>query len=152
MLKKKIRQSLDNNHVQYKTIHWSPTDTTDDFAKRVNLKNTCIAKTTVVCIDNQYAMLVECICDETSLQRWQQLLGCETIRLVDEDELEELFRDYDPNNIPALGNLHDMNVYIDDCFSIGQEIAFNSGSPHELIRMKYDDYAKFVKPILFHIH
>jgi len=48
--------------------------------------------------------------------------------------------------MPPLGNLYDMDVYASESLGEHDEIAFNAGSHTELIRMKYSDYERLVKP------
>ncbi len=44
------------------------------------------------------------------------------------------------------GNLYNLPVYVDKRLTEQPEIVFNAGSHTETIRMKYDDFARLVKP------
>jgi Ala-tRNA(Pro) deacylase len=48
--------------------------------------------------------------------------------------------------MPPFGNLYGIPVYVDETLTEDDEIAFNAGSHHELIRMAYTDFDRLVRP------
>ncbi len=51
--------------------------------------------------------------------------------------------------MPPFGNLYGIPVYVDETLTEDDEIAFNAGSHHELIRMTYTDFDRLVRPEVF---
>jgi Ala-tRNA(Pro) deacylase len=48
--------------------------------------------------------------------------------------------------MPPFGNLYGTEVFVDERLSQDEEIAFNSGSHTELIKLAYRDFERLVKP------
>ena len=48
--------------------------------------------------------------------------------------------------MPPFGNLYDMDVYVATKLAEDEDIAFNSGSHTELVRMSYADFERLVAP------
>ena len=48
--------------------------------------------------------------------------------------------------MPPFGNLYNMSVFVAQSLSEDEEIDFNAGTHRELIKMKYKDFEKLVKP------
>ena len=48
--------------------------------------------------------------------------------------------------MPPFGNLYGMEVFAEEDLSQDEEIAFNAGSHTELIKPKYNDFARLVQP------
>lgn len=153
MLPKRIQTFLDKHNIKYDTIACTPKQSTREIAKTAHISEKGLAKTTIIKLDgNRFAMIVEPLSIKTNLERWKQLLGSKQIELATDDELDDLFDEFDTSSIPALGNLFEMDVFLDDRLSLGDEIAFSGGTPSELIKLSYKEYARWVKPKLFHIH
>lgn len=149
---KQLRTFLDEHNIRYDTVKCTPTDTVEQLVNSLNIPEKGIAKTVVVRSDGKFTMLVEPVSVKTDLNRWKELLSCETLELATEDELVKLFGNLEKDSIPAFGNLFNMEVFLDDNLSLGKEIAFNAGKSTELVKLAYEDFAKWVKPKLFHIH
>jgi Ala-tRNA(Pro) deacylase len=48
--------------------------------------------------------------------------------------------------MPPFGNLYNMPVYVALALTEDEDIAFNAGTHRELVRMKYKDYERLVRP------
>ena len=68
------------------------------------------------------------------------------VELATEREFKDRFPDCEVGAMPPFGNLFDMDVYVSECLSENDEIAFNAGTHTELIRMSYSDYERLVRP------
>jgi len=149
---KRLRTFLDDNRIHYDTIKCTPTDSVEELVSVTKVPEKGIAKTVIVKTDGKFVMLVEPISIETDLMRWQEVIGCKEIELASEKEIERLFGEIELGVIPAFGNLFDLDVVVDDSLSIGDEIVVCTGTSTDLVRLAYEDYVKWVKPKLFHIH
>ena len=54
--------------------------------------------------------------------------------------------------VPPIGELFDVDVYVDDVIKYQDEIAFSAGNHSELVKMRYSDFEKLVKPKHVHLH
>ena len=149
---KRLRTFLDDNQIHYDTVKCTTTDPVETLVSVTNVPEKGIAKTVIVKTDGKFIMLVEPISVETDLPRWQELMGCKEIKFATEEEVEDLFGELELDSLPAFGNLFNMDVVVDDSLSVGDMIACGTGTSTELIKLAYEDYVKWVKPKLFHIH
>ncbi len=67
-------------------------------------------------------------------------------RLEDEAELRRLFPDCELGAMPPFGALWDLPMWVDPCLASGPEIWFEAGNHHELVHMRWDDYARVAAP------
>ena len=68
------------------------------------------------------------------------------VEVASESEFKDLFPDCEVGAMPPFGNLYDMDVYVAEKLTDDEEIAFNSGSHTELVRLSYQDFEKLVSP------
>jgi len=70
----------------------------------------------------------------------------EEVRLAYEQEFVDKFPDCEIGAMPPFGNIYGMDVYVADSLAEDEEIAFNACNHTELIKMKFFDFEKLVKP------
>ena len=149
---KPLQSFLDGHKIHYETTRLNPQWNTQRIAQTMHVPEKGIAKTVLVKIDGKLAMLVEPTTVQTNLERWKEHIGCNEITLATDGEIREMFKESDKTAIPAFGNLFNLDVYLDETLGVGKEIALNTGTRSELIKLNYRDFVKWVKPKLFHIH
>lgn len=72
----------------------------------------------------------------------QRVSGRPGIQLESETELQRLFPDCELGAMPPFGHLYGMTTYVDPCLKHEDEIYFQAGNHHELVKMRFDTYAK----------
>ncbi|HEX9773000.1 MAG TPA: YbaK/EbsC family protein, partial [Steroidobacteraceae bacterium] len=142
----KLQHLLDANHVKYTRISHSPAFTAQEIAASAHIPGRELAKTVIVDIDGNLAMVVQSASSKVPLGRIKALTGARDVHLAGESEFRDRFPDCELGAMPPFGNLYDMDVYVDDTLAEDDEIAFNAGSHSELIRLSYKDFARLVKP------
>lgn len=142
----RIKQFLDEENVKYVTIGHSPAFTAQEVAERAHIPGKELAKTVMVKIDGELAMIVLPASDHVKLTRFREALGAGEVELADESEFKERFPDCETGAMPPFGNLYDMKVFVSPVLREDDEIAFNAGSHSELIRMPYADFERLVNP------
>jgi len=78
----------------------------------------------------------------------RQVLGLEEVTLASEDEIRRRFPDCEVGAMPPFGNLYDLPMFLDGCFAAVKDFYFQAGNHHEVVRMKYSDYAQLAKPMV----
>src|SRR6056297_689953 len=116
----RLKEFLDRENVKYVTIGHSPAFTAQEIAERAHIPGKELAKTVMVKIDGELAMIVVPASDQVRLAHLKEALGADEVELAGEYEFKERFP---------------------DC-----ETAFNAGSHSELIRMAYADFERLVDP------
>ncbi len=147
----KLKEFLDGNKVEYVTITHSPAYTAQQIAEMTHIPGKELAKTVIVKVDDQYAMTVLPASHRVDLDHLKQGVKADKVEVASEAEFKSLFPDCEVGAMPPFGNLYDMPVYVADKLAEDEEIAFNSGSHTELVRLSYKDFAKLVSPRVVHL-
>jgi Ala-tRNA(Pro) deacylase len=75
----------------------------------------------------------------------QEILHCRAT-LEQEREFRDLFPGCETGAEPPFGNLFDLDTIVDTALTQDEEIVFNAGSHWQTIKLRYDDYARLVRP------
>lgn len=141
-----LKKFLDEEDVKYVTIRHSPAFTAQEIAASAHVPGQELAKTVIVRLDGELAMVVLPATDQVDLERLQEVSCSDRVELASEDDFEERFPDCETGAMPPFGNLYDMDVYVAEHLAEDDEIAFNAGTHTELIRMSFDDFRTLVAP------
>jgi Ala-tRNA(Pro) deacylase len=148
MILKQLVDFLDTNAVKYVNITHSTAFTAQDVAESAHISGKEMAKTVIVWMDGAMAMVVLPASSMVDFNRLKAVIGAKSIELASESEFKDRFPSCEVGAMPPFGNLFNMRVVVDATLAEDQEIAFNAGTHHELIRMPYADYDRLVKPTM----
>jgi Ala-tRNA(Pro) deacylase len=141
-----LKRFLGNNHVKYTIITHSPEYTAQEIAASAHIPGKDLAKTVIVKIDGDFAMVVLPASMHVSLTRLKEAAGAGDAEIASEAEFGELFPDCEVGAMPPFGNLYNMPVFAAKELSEDTEITFNAGTHSELVRLAYSDFDKLVHP------
>jgi Ala-tRNA(Pro) deacylase len=144
----KLKKFLDDNEVRYVSVEHSPAYTAQEIAKRAHIKGDQLAKTVIIDIDGDMAMVVLPASWRIRWDRFMNAMGTDFISLADEEEFIDRFPECEIGAMPALGKLFDMRVYMHEVLRDYDEIAFSAGSHSEIIKMSVKDYIRLTEPVL----
>ena len=148
---KKLKEYLDKNGVKYMTINQSIAYTAQDIAASACIPGKELAKAVIFKADGKMMMAVLPASQKINFDLLKKSIGKGDITLAIENEFRSLFPECEIGAMPPFGNLYNMEVVVADTFAKNTEIAFNSGSHSELIRMSYTDFEKLVQPKVIRI-
>ena len=146
MPRKKLKEFLDSNKVKYISIQHSSAYTAQEIAAIAHIPGKDVAKTVIIKIDGKMAMAVLPASYKVSFDHLKDALGMKEVRLAYEQEFMDKFPDCEVGAMPPFGNIYGMDVFVADSLTEDEEIAFNACSHTELIKMKFADFEKLVKP------
>lgn len=151
---KKLKEFLDKNKVKYVAISHSPAFTAQEIAASAHVPGKALAKTVLVTVDGKMAMAVLPASYRVDVRLLREAAGAGAVELAMEREFKDLFPDCELGAMPPFGNLYGMDVYVAQSLSEDEDIAFNAGTHTELIRMRYADFERLVKPkvLKFSVH
>jgi len=141
---------LDEKGIKYVVINHSSAYTTSEIAASVHIKGQELAKTVIVKMGEEMAMIVLPVKYKVNLQMLCDYTGLERIELATEGEFAPLFPGCETGAMPPFGNIYGLKTYLDKTLTYDEEIAFNAGNFHQLIRLGFSDYMKLVKPEITH--
>ena len=143
---KKLKEFLDSNNIKYLSVKHSPAYTAQEVAAKSHISGKEMAKTVIVRINNQMAMAVLPASYKIDFEALSNVTGTDNVDLAGEEEFKYMFPDCEIGAMPPFGNLYNLDVYVAETLAEDEEIAFNSGTHTELIRMNYKDFECLVKP------
>jgi len=147
----RLKDFLDTHNIKYVVISHSVAYTAQGIAALAHIPGKELAKTVVVKIDGALAMAVVPASCQLDLMRLKQATGARNAQLASEDEFRDKFPDCETGAMPPFGNLYGMKVFMDESLSWDKEVAFNSGSHRELVRLAWADLERLVQPKLVKI-
>jgi Ala-tRNA(Pro) deacylase len=143
---KKIKDFLDKNKIKYTIIQHSSAFTSQEIAASAHISGKELAKTVVIKVDGKIAMAVLPASYKISFDLLKAALKAENVRLAYEQEFMDKFPDCEVGAMPPFGNIYGLDVFVAESLSEDEEISFNACSHTELIKMKYSDFERLVKP------
>jgi Ala-tRNA(Pro) deacylase len=143
-----VKTFLDEHQVRYVTISHSPAYTAQEIAACAHMPGREIAKSVIVKLDGELAMVVMPAPQKVDLELLRHATGAADVTLADENEFIDHFPDCEPGAMPPLGNLYSMKVYASEDLADDEFIAFNAGTHTELIRMSFADFKRLVNPTI----
>jgi Ala-tRNA(Pro) deacylase len=146
MIVKKLRDYLDDKGVSYVHINHSVAYTTREVAHFVQVHEKEMAKTVMVNIEGDSAMVVLPGSYVINFQQLCHELNTTNVYLETESDFQNIFSDCETGAMPPFGNLYGIDVYVLNRLAEDKEITFNAGTHTDLIRMAYKDFARLVKP------
>lgn len=142
----KVEDFLDSHNVKYVTTSHSLAYTAQEIAALAHITGKELAKTVMVKIDDKMAMAVLPASYKVSFDLLKDAAGASKVELAQEQEFRDMFPELEVGAMPPFGNLYGMDVFVDKSLSEDDEIAFNSGSHTELMKLAYRDFERLVKP------
>lgn len=146
MIADRVRSLLDRNGVKYAVIQHSPAFTAPEIAASAHVPGREMAKSVIVRIEGDFAMVVLPSSNRVSMDELQRIVGTERVRLAHEHEFERLFPDCEAGAMPPFGNLYGLETFVHPALKQDEMIAFNAGSHTEIVRMPYADFDRLAMP------
>jgi Ala-tRNA(Pro) deacylase len=143
---KTLQDFLDQNHVHYSVLPHPPAFTAEETAATAHVPGKELAKAVIVNVDGRLVMTVLPASRMLDLPHFRAITRAKRMHLASEDECARRFRDSEVGAMPPFGNLYKMETWVDESLSADEEIAFNAGTHTELIRMRFADFERLVRP------
>jgi Ala-tRNA(Pro) deacylase len=145
---KRLKEYLEENQVPYTHCTHRLAYTAQEIAAAQHVPGREMAKTVVLKVDQNFALLILPAVRKIDLKALKDELHYKHIDLATEKEFSSLFPDSDVGAMIPFGNLYKLPVYVDRSLAAEEEIFFNAGTHIDTIRMKYQDFSRLVRPQL----
>jgi Ala-tRNA(Pro) deacylase len=142
----KVKAYLDQQGIKFVSILHSAAYTAPEIAASAHVKGRDFAKTVIVMIEDEMAMVVLPASRRVLLSDLRDMLETSHVRLASEAEFKDRFPDCELGAMPPLGHLYGMKTFVSGHLAEEKEIAFNAGTHTEVIKMSYDDFERLVQP------
>lgn len=142
----KLKEYLDKNNVHYEIISHATVYTAQEIAASAHISGREMAKTVMLRIDGKMTMAVLPASYKIDFDLLKEATGANTVELANEHEFKDMFPGCTIGAMPPFGNLYGLDVLAARKLAEDEEIAFNAGSHSELMKLKYSDFERLVKP------
>jgi Ala-tRNA(Pro) deacylase len=143
---RKLKEFLNENKIKYVTITHSMAYTAQETAASAHIPGKGLAKIVMLKVDGRMMMAVLPASRKLEFSLLKEALGTQKIMMAGESEFKDLFPECEIGAMPPFGNLYGIAVIADGAMAESGEIAFNSGSHTELMKMSSKDFFALVKP------
>ncbi len=142
----RLKEFLDKNNIKYVVVSHSRAFTAAAIGAITHIPGREIAKTVMVKLDGNLAMVVVPGSRSVDLNALKAAVPAKTATIVPEPEFSDSFPDCEVGAMPPFGTLYTLPVFVDEMLTHDEEIAFNAGSHRELVRMSYRDFERLEHP------
>ena len=146
MPSRKLREFLDSQNIEYISISHPTAYTSQEIAASAHISGKELAKTVIVKLDGKMTMVVLPASYKIDLELMKESTGASAIELAKEREFKDLFPGCTIGAMPPFGNLYGLDVLVAQALAEDEEIVFNAGSHSELMKLRYKDFERLVKP------
>ncbi|NGX57968.1 MAG: Proline--tRNA ligase [Chlamydiae bacterium] len=145
----KLKKILDENGVSYAVTEHPAAFTSQEIAGAQHIPGSQLLKSVIVKSDDgTFHMVVISTNQLVDFDKFEALTKSKEVSLASEDEISQLFPDYELGAEPPFGNLYGLKVYADRSIEGTDTVYFNGGSHTDLVKMKLEDYLAITKPIM----
>jgi len=141
----KILDYLSAAEVDFEVRHHEEFFTAQEEAAAGHIPGHMFAKTVVVCADGEPTLLVLPASHRVDLDRLRDELETRA-EMMSESEMAELFHDCDVGAEPPFGSQYGLRTIVDSHLAKQERIAVRACNHHEIVLMRYEDYAKLEGP------
>lgn len=143
---RKLRAFLDERKVTYHVLTHHERFTAQEIAQALHVPGQMLAKVVMVMTDAQLRMAVVPADLRIDLDAFARACGAKVARLATEAEFKDRFPDCEVGSMPPFGNLYGVPVVVDGALAADEEIVFEAGTHHEALKLRYEDFARLVRP------
>lgn len=142
-----LKTIFDNASIPYQCLVHPPGFTAQSLAHHCEIPADQVAKTVIIMLDGEMAMLVLPASFRIRWDRLSDVLNSDLIELADEEDFTDRFPDCEVGAMPPLGNLFGMAVYCSETLTQQPQITFAAGSYTVAMQIAMEDYLRLVKPV-----
>ncbi|MBN9287214.1 MAG: deacylase [Gammaproteobacteria bacterium 39-13] len=142
----KLKDYLTQNKVKFTAIDHPVAYATREISHVSHISEKELAKIVIVYAGKKMVMVVVPSNEAIDFQSLRKSLHVNDVSLAPEKDFSKLFPDCELGAMPPFGNLYNIEVYVDTSLTNNKEIAFNSGTHTEIVKLAYEDFEKLVKP------
>jgi Ala-tRNA(Pro) deacylase len=143
---KRLKEALDQAGIKYVLVSHSPAYTAQEVAASAHVPGKEMAKTVIVRSSAELAMAVLPASRQIDFAKLAEGMKVKKVELASEEEFRGLCPDCELGAMPPFGHFYGLAVIVDQVLEQDEEIYFNAGTHRELMKMKYADFFKTVKP------
>ena len=143
---RRLKEMLDKAQISYEVHDHTLAFTAQEVAATQHLSGKEMAKVVMLKVDGNLVMGVIAADHKINLNTVRASLGAKEARLATEDEFISRFPQCEIGAMPPFGNLFGLPVFVDPALEKDEYIYFNAGNHLQTVRLRYEDFARLVRP------
>ena len=143
---KKLKELLDNEGIKYELLQHPTTYTASETAGVQHVRGKDFVKSIILKSGDQFLMCVLPAIHLIDFGKLKSILNLNDISLATEEEVANLFPDYDVGAEPPIGIENTLPVYADKFLEENSTIFFNGGTHTDMVKINFQDFKKLAKP------
>lgn len=148
---KKIQEYLEKEGVAYEHLEHDRAFTATEVAGAQHVPGRQMVKCVIVKADEQFVMCLLPAIHYLDLDKFKAAIQARQVRLANEEEMIKLFPGCETGSEPPFGTLFGIKVYADKFLEEDNDVSFNAGTHVDVIKMKFQDFQRIVKPVFVEI-
>jgi Ala-tRNA(Pro) deacylase len=146
MIAQKLRSYLEEHGVDYTVDEHPRAVDAQRLAAAEHVSGWDIAKPVLLMVGGELAMVVVPGAVGVDLEKAQNTLGHNEVRMAREDEFEQVFDDSEGGAEPPFGNLYNVPTFLDEQLHVRPTLTFRAGTHTETVTIDTDVYMRLVEP------
>ncbi|GIW82428.1 MAG: hypothetical protein KatS3mg105_4235 [Gemmatales bacterium] len=142
----KLAQFLAEQQVHFQTLIHPPAFSAQKRAKYLNIPGHQVAKTVLLAGPEDYFLAILPATHHIDTEALARALGG-PVRLADDKEIADVFRDCEWGVVPPFGTLYGLSVVLDDSLRPEAMVVFIGSTHVEAIRMRCRDFERLERPV-----
>jgi Ala-tRNA(Pro) deacylase len=145
---KKLRDYLKQNKIRFQVLQHPVAYSAARVAAAQHVSGDQVVKPVIIEADGNYVMAILTASHLIDLNKIKKITGAKQVNLATEEEIAQLFPDFEVGAEPPFGNLYGMAVYADTHVPENEEIFFNGGNHTDVVKMRTHDFMELVRPVV----
>ena len=141
-----LQAFLRESKVKYTAMKHAVVYTAQEIAAAQHVPGRQLAKCVLVKTDRGPCLAVLPAIHLIDLKKLKTILRAKTLTISKEADIKALFPDVEVGAMSLFGNLYGVPVVVDRVLGESADIVCNAGSHTDTIKMRYQDFARLVKP------
>ena len=143
-----LAEVLKRERVPYLMLRHPPAFTAPELCAVAHIPGRRSAKVVICIADAEPVQAVLPAHYLVDLEALKRLAGCKSLRLAREQEIADLYPEFEVGAMPPFGMMRGHRVFVERCFVGEPELVFNAGTHTDSLCMHYGDFADIVHPIV----
>jgi len=145
----KLKKVLQEKGINFEVLEHPAAFTAQEIAGSQHVPGQQLLKAVIVKDgEGNFHMVVITTNQLVDFDKFEALSKASGTSLASEDEVGQLFPDYELGAEPPIGNLYGLKVFADRSIENNDQVFFNAGSHTDLIKMELSDYLSLTQPIM----
>jgi Ala-tRNA(Pro) deacylase len=146
-LRDSFKKQLDSAGIRYEVIPHAPAYTAPEIAAAGHVKGRRLVKCVMVSGGGKHWLVATTANRQVDLEKVRQALVTGDVTIEKEDDFKSLFPDCDTGAMPPFGNFYGVPVVADEELWEDEEIVFNGCDHDTLVKVRFADFEKTVRPL-----